>query len=281
MSWQFLIAVSVVTSSISILLARILLHNEKNDPIAYAIVFQSLVGVLVGTYALMIGSELPDFRTLWAPIVITCALFAVANVAAAHTLQRVEASIFSILVNTRAFWAMSFGAVLFHEHLGISQVFGSLLIFLSICLVAERKGEIRFDRGIILGLIAGLLFGLAVTGLVYVDKSADEVMWTALSFIGPALLLLIARPHAVRHMSPLFRRKAFLTLLAQACFIGISAATFLQALQTSNISLIAPLHATSIVVTVLLAIAFLRERTRLRWKTAAAVVCFMGVLLIV
>lgn len=281
MSWQILISISVITASIAYLLQRVLLHDDKSHPIAYAIVFQALVGVVVGIYALLTGLEVPDFRTLWFPIALTCVLFAFANIASATVLQRMELSVFSILLNTRAFWAMLFGVLLFQEHLEIIQLFGALLIFLSICLAVERKGTVRFDKNTLLGLLTGLIYGLAVTGLVYVNKRADEITWTALSFIGPALLILIAQPRSVKHMRPLFRKKVLLKLLALAFLMAISVSTFLLSLQTGSISLIAPLHATTIIVTVLLAIAFLRERTRLRWKSAAAIVCFMGVLLIV
>lgn len=281
MSWQILVAISVVTASVAYLLQRILLHNDKSNPIAYAIVFQALVGVVVGIYALFVGVEIPDFRTLWLPITLTCALFALANITSAIVLQRIELSIFSILLNTRAFWAMLFGVLLFQEHLELIQLFGAVLIFLSICLAVEHKGSLRFDKNILLGLLTGLIYGLAITGLVYVNKRTDEITWATLSFIGPAAMILIAQPGSIKHMPPLFRKKVLLKLLALAFLMGISVSTFLLALQTGTISLIAPLHATTIIVTVLLAIAFLGERTRLRWKTAAAVVCFMGILLIV
>ncbi len=280
MAWQLLTAVSVITFSISILLQRVLLHDDKSNPFAYAIVFEGMVGLLVGAYALVVGFQMPDFRALWFPILATCVLYGLGHIAYAHALQRVEASVFSILFGTRTFWIMLFGVTLFHEHLSMWQVVGSLLIFISICLVAERKGTVRLDRGVVLGLLTGLFIGLATAGWVYVSRKADVVTWTALSFIGPALVILIAQPRSVKHMSPLFQGKTLQKISLLAVLFSISSVTILEAFQ-SNVSLVAPLHATTIIVTVLLAIVFLRERTRLRWKAAAALVCFMGVLLLV
>jgi uncharacterized membrane protein len=281
MSWQFLVAVSVVTFSISILLQRILLHNDKSDPVAYVIVFQASVGLIIMAYAFLLGFEMPDFRIFWFPALISSVLFGAAHVAYAKTLQLVEASVFSILAATRTFWIMLFGITLFDDSIDPLQLLGALFIFCSICLVAERRGGFRFDRGIFLGLLTGLLMGLATVGWIYVGNHSDGASWTALSFLATSLIVLASQPRAAKHIPQLLSGKIFQRILLLGVLFSISSVTVLQAFQTGSVSLIAPLHATTIIVTVLLAIAFLHERTRLRWKTAAAVVCFMGVLLIV
>lgn len=281
MSWQLLVAISVITFSISVLLQRTLMHEDKSDPIAYVIVFQASVGLIILAYALFFGFEMPHFRTLWFPALSSSVLYGIAHVAYAKTLQIVEASVFSVLAATRTFWIMLFGVLLFQDYIGPLQILGSLLIFLSICLLAERRNGFKFGRGIALGLLTGMLLGFAVVGWVYVGKYTDAASWTALSFLSTSLLVLIGRPRAVKHIKPFFQGKTFQRIALLGTLFAISSVTLLEAFKTGSVSLIAPLHATTIIVTVLLAIAFLGERTRLRWKTAAAMVCFMGVLLIV
>jgi hypothetical protein len=51
------------------LLQRILLHRDKVDPFAYAVVFQGIVGVLLMVFALFYGFALPNIETLLLPAV--------------------------------------------------------------------------------------------------------------------------------------------------------------------------------------------------------------------
>lgn len=87
MSWQLLTAIGVITFSISVLLRRILLYRDKSDPIAYVIVFQSLVGLVTGVYAFIHGFQMPDLSEHWFAILLTIFLFAAANVASARQLH--------------------------------------------------------------------------------------------------------------------------------------------------------------------------------------------------
>ncbi len=281
MSWQILTAISVITLSVSILLQRLLLHKDKSDPIAYVVIFQGLVAVLILMYAVIHGFHMPDFSKYWFAIIATVSLYGAGHIAYAKTLQQVEASIFSILFATNAIWTMFMGLFLFHEHLNSGQLFGVLLIFASVGMLAEHKKTLKFDTGIMLGLLTGLLFGFATAAWVYVGRHADAASWTALSFAGPSLVVLATHPKAVKQMKPFLSGTKLTRMALLGVLFSVSAVTLLTAYQRGNVSLVAPLQQTTIIITILLAVVFLRERKHLWRKAAAAVVCFIGVLLIV
>jgi drug/metabolite transporter (DMT)-like permease len=128
------------------LLQRLLLHKEKSDPIAYVIVFQGLVAILLTMYALTTGFHWPDFATLWFPILGTVVLFGGGHVLYAHTLRQVEASVFAILFATYALWVMVMGVLLFDDHSSAWSLLGTVFIFASIALLTERKGSLTIDK---------------------------------------------------------------------------------------------------------------------------------------
>ena len=208
-------------------------------------------------------------------------LYGAGHVLYARTLKRVEASTFSILLNTNAIWIILMGYTVFHEHPHVVQLFGTVLILASVGIIAERSGTFRLEPGAMLGLLVGLIFGVAASAWVYVGKHSDVVTWTALSFAGTPMLLLLAQPASVRELTPFFDRMVLVRLVCLALFWGISNVAALAAYQRGPVSLIAPLQKTGVILTVLVAIIFLGERTRLWQKTVAASVCFLGVLLIV
>lgn len=244
-------------------------------------VFQGLVAFLVAIYAFIHGFHMPDFGNYWFAIVATVLLYGGGHVAYAKTLQQVEASIFSILFATNAIWTMFMGLLLFHERLSSGQILGILFIFASVGMLAEHKKALKFDKGIMLGLLTGLLFGFATATWAYVGRHSDAASWTALSFAGPSLFVLLTHPKAVKHMKPFLSGTKLTRMTLLGVLFSISAVTLLTAYQKGNVSIVAPLQQTTIIITILLAVMFLHERKHLWRKTAAAAVCFIGVLLIV
>lgn len=282
MSWQLLTIISVISLSVSVILQRVLIHRDKTDPFAYAVVFQGVVGVLLMIVALAVGFQLPGIEAVVTPAVISVIFYGVGHIIYAKTLQKVEASAFSVLFATQAIWIMILGIVLLDESLTIVQVIGSVLIFCGVILLAKNIRAIFKDKGTLLGLLTGLMFGIAITAWSYVGRYTDTLSWAAISFIATALVAYLVRPQSIQKMKPLLKPKVIATLVLLGVFYGIGSLTMLYAYKEGSFAVISPLRQTSIVVTVLLALALLpQERNRVQRKILAALICAVGVVLIV
>lgn len=282
MTWQLFTIISVVALSFSVLLQRVLLSKDKIDPYAYVVVFQSLVGVLLLAVAIAVGFKLPNIDNLLVPAAVSAVAFGVGHIAYAKTLQVVEASAFSVLFATQAIWIMLFGIVLFNESLTALQIIGTVLIFGSVGILSKHARSFKLDKGTSLGLLTGLLFGIAITSWAYVGRHTDGLSWAAISFFGPALIAYCIRPKSSSKMPALFKAKIFPKLLVLAALYAVGSLAMLYAYQKGLFSIVTPLRQTSIIVTVLLALLFLsKERNHVRSKLLAAIVCFIGVIAIV
>lgn len=282
MSWQLLTLISVLSLSVSVILQRVLIHRDKTDPYAYAVVFQGIVGVLLMVIALAIGFRLPNIQTVIAPAVISVIFYGAGHIVYAKTLQKVEASAFSVLFATQAIWIMLLGILLLGESLTLIQVVGSVLIFISVSLLVKNIRDVFKDKGTLLGLLTGFMFGIAITAWSYVGRHTDTLSWAAISFIGTSLVAFLVRPKSVEKMSPLLNPKVLSTLVLLAVFYGIGSLAMLFAYKEGSFAVISPLRQTGIIITVLLALVFLpQERNRIGRKIAAAVICAAGVVLIV
>lgn len=282
MTWQLLTAISVVFLSFSIILQRILVHKDKVDPVAYTILFQGLVGGLLLVAALFRGFSLPNIGAVIVPAAASLFLFAAGHIFYAKTLQKVEASIFSVLFATSSIWMMVLGMVLFHEQLTVLQVIGSVLIFSSVILVVKDFGNFSFSKGTGLGLLTGLLFGLALTSYSYVGRHTDTLSWGAVSFMGIAIVALLFDTSALKKMKPLLNVGTFSRLIFLGIFYAIGSIALLYAYKIGDFSVVSPLRQSGIMVTVLMALLFLpSERNRIGRKIVAAFVASVGVVLIV
>jgi len=281
-SWQLLTLISVISLSVSVILQRTLIYKDKTDPFAYAVVFQGIVGVLLMIVALSIGFKLPGIELVAIPAIIAVLFYGVGHIVYAKTLQRVEASAFSVLFATQAVWIMILGIVLLDESLTALQIAGTVLIFLGVGLLIKNIRSVFKDKGVWLGLLTGLMFGIAITAWSYVGRHTDTLSWAAISFVGTALVAFLVRPKSVQKMKPLLKPKVLVTLVLLAVFYGVGSLAMLFAYKEGSFAIISPLRQTSIIVTVLLALAFLpAERNRIGRKILAAVICAIGVILIV
>ncbi|MGV9001371.1 MAG: EamA family transporter [Candidatus Saccharimonadaceae bacterium] len=282
MTWQLLTVISVLSLSISVILQRILIHRDKTDPFAYAVVFQAIVGILLMVVAIIYGFKLPGIEVVAIPAIISIIFYGVGHIVYAKTLQKVEASAFSVLFATQAVWIMIVGIVLFNESLTALQIFGTILIFLGVGLLIKNMRAVFKDKGTLLGLLTGLMFGIAIAAWSYVGRHTDALSWAAISFIGTALVAFLVRPKSVEKMKPLLRPNVLATLVLLAVFYGIGSLAMLFAYKEGSFAVISPLRQTSIIVTVLLALALLpQERNRIRRKILAALICAGGVVLII
>ncbi len=282
MTWQLFTLISVLGLSVSVLLQRTLLHKHKTDPFAYAIIFQAIVGVLLLIPALVYGFTLAGLENYLLPSVIAVLCFGIGHIFYAKTLQRVEASSFSILFATQAVWTMALGMLLLHESMTWVQVAGTALIFASVAMLAKNLRKLFADRGVVYGLITGLLFGVAVYFWSYVGRYVDGMSWAAISFIVTSLVVLLVRPRTLLQLRPLLRPAVFSKLALLGIFYGLGSLAMMFAYQLGTFAIVSPLRQTSIIVTVLLALTFLpAERNHIAKKLLAAAICTAGVILII
>lgn len=282
MSWQTYTAISVLGLSVSIVLQRVLIYKDKLDPVAYAVFFQSIVAVIIGAFALMSGFKLPNISSYLIPAVASIFLYGVGHIVYAKTLQKVEASVFSIYFATHAIWVMLLGVLLFQEKLTPPQLIGSILIFASVSLVVKSFRNFKLDSGALLGLLTGILFGFAITSWSYVGRHTDTLSWAAISFMGASFAALIFSPKSVTKIAPMLSFKVLPRLVLLGIFYAIGSVAMLYAYKTGTFSLVSPLRQTGIIVTTVLALVLLTsERINIKRKLTASLVCTLGIILLV
>lgn len=280
MSWQILVAVSVLTGAVSVLLQRLLLKDKRIDSVAFSIVFQLLNGVLILVYAFIRGFSVPDLRPLILNLILMTAFYGVGNILIFKALKIVEASEFTIVFASRSLWTILAAVALLGEAFSTRQLLGTLIILLSVAVVSWQK-SFKLNRGLLLSIFAALCFGLAFANDAFIIRSFDVPSYLGLAFIAPALAVWAIFPSSTKKMGVMLTKEFLPKFSILAVFYSISAITIFLAYQVGrNAAQIAPLNQASTIVTVILAVIFLRERAQLARKIAGAFLSFIGVVLV-
>lgn len=281
MSWQLLVGIGVLTSGVSVLLQRTLMKDDKSDPFAYSVVFQLLTGLLIGAVALLRGFSAPDIMPLLPNLLLMTLLYGSGNVFMFTALKYIEASDFTIVFASRALWTIIAAVAFLKETFNMSQALGAILILTSIVIVTSRTKIFSLDKGHIYALLAAIAFGLAFANDAYILRGFDLPSYLFIAFVTPALVVWVFKPKATKQMKPLLQGKTPYKLILLATLYAASYITVFWAYQVGrNSAQIASLYETSIIVTVILGIVFLKERADLLKKLVGLVVSFVGVLLL-
>lgn len=280
-SWQFLIGVCIVCISFGSILQKLLLKDEDSDPVAYSIVFQFLVAILIGVYTFFVGFHMPNLSIFWPNIILMTVLYAIGNVFCFKSVQLIEASEFTVLYTTRSLWSIFVAALFLGEHFLPIQFIGTFLIFFSVILVNFKEKKFVFNKGLLFAILGAAAIGIAFINDAYIVRNADIGSYETIAFFLPAFLLLLLYPKSVKHVKKFFHFSTFLKMLTFSFLYAIGAFTLYGAYRVSySASMLSAISQLITIVTVLLAIIFLKETSEMLKKIVAAIIAFAGVVLI-
>jgi len=282
MTWQILILTSVFLYSVVILLQRVLLKDNKSDPKAYSIFFQLLTGLFIGVFGLSFTNmSFPNIRPLIFNLILMTLFYGFGNIFIFQALKSIEASRFTIIFASRALFTILASFLFLQEQLSFRQMWGAFFILLGIVLVNIKSAKLQFSKKELIAVLAAAAFGFANTNDRFLLKSFAVYPYVFLAFIVPAFLVMFLYPYTIKKMQVFLEEKLLLKMLLLCVISAVSSITFFLAFQKAdNASQVVSANLTSVIITVLLAAIFLKERDYLPQKLIGAVVSFIGLLLV-
>jgi len=282
MTWQVLILISVVLFSVATLLQRVLLRDEKSDPMTYLVFFQVSTGLMLGVFGLIFGKlSFPNIKPLLPNLLLMMTLNGIGAISQFKALKYVEASRYAVIFSIRIFVTILASSFILKEGLSAMQWLGTLLIVAGVILVNIRSAKLSFSKKEGLVLLSAVVFGLSNTNDRFLLKSFKVYPYFFLGYILPACFVIMLNSYTIRKMKVFLKWQLLKKLLLFSVIFVISGLAFFSALQlVDNSSKVIAINLTSVILTVLLAAVFLKERENLLEKIIGAVLSFIGLLLV-
>lgn len=274
---------SVVLSSFGVLLQRVLVKESNSRPIAFAIFFPILTGLLITLVGFLTTHMVfPNLRPLIGNIFLMALLYGSANIFIFKSLKEIEASRFTIIFATRGLFTILASSLLLKELLSFQQLIGAILIFSSVVLVSlKAEKKLSFGKSEAFALFAAMGYGFSNTNDRYLLSSFDAYPYMTVSFLAPSILTAIVYMNEIKHVTMFFQPSTLKKILLLCIVYAGAAITFFLALKvTPSSSQVAALNLTSVVLTVVLSIVVLKERSNTTQKIVGALICFIGLLLV-
>lgn len=283
MSWQLLIGISVLLYSLSVVLQRVLLKDDKSDPISFSILFQIGVAFVIGILVLFINKTIPipDFSQISWNLLIMTVLYAMANLLIFKSLKITEASRFTVIFSSKTLFAVLGASLIFKEGLTSIQWIGALLIIIGVFIVSAKDISKKINQGDLYALLAALLFGLANTNDRFLVKFFDPYSYVVIGFLLPGIAISLVYPKKLMAIKTYFKKSFIYKMIILCLLYGLSAVAFFKALQIApNSSQLFSVNSFGAILTVILSIIILKEKDRIAKKILGAVISVAGLLLV-
>lgn len=282
MSWIIPALIAVITLSVGTLLERILMKHDASDSIAYATVFQFILGIVSLLLSLLFGKfSLPHNLSVIPNFIVASFLWAGSTVFSFQAMKRLGAGEVTILGSTGTISTMLMSVFLLHEYVSLKVIIGMILILTSTILVISQKISFKSKSGILYAILSALCASIAVINDTVILKTYEAFSYmTVMSFL-PAIVLFALYPRKVAQNQHLFKQKYLMLLSIFALVYSIQGISWYVALEYgAPMSQLSPLIKTSTVLTVIFAAVFLGERSHILKKSVAAVITTIGAILV-
>lgn len=282
MNWQVLTILSVFLVSLSTLLQKVLLKNDKSNPIAFAIAFQLFTGFFLILFSLFFGGiQLQNISSVAFNIVIMTMLYGICNIFIFKAIKHIDLSKFSILFTTRGIFTIIASTILLKEGLNTFQLLGAILIMSGVFFVSLKKKKIVFVKEDAFAFLAAFCFGVALTNDRFILKSLDLNTYLSIAFLLPGIFIAIFNVKALKEIKFFLNKQKLSILVILSFTYALAAIAFFKAIQiSSNVSQVSTISLSAVVFTVLLSIVLLKEYENLKMKLVGAILCFIGLILV-
>lgn len=283
MTWQIYVAIGIFLFSTNSLLHRILMKDVKSDPYAQTLAFYGLGGIIALIIAIAGGGFQYQISSEQLPYFAIMAVFCtVAPILAFRAYRDVEASEATILFSSQRLWMVFGSFIILHEVFSLRKVLGTLVILIGISLAIWKKQKFVFNRGLIYALLAAFSYAVAEIASFFILRNFDAASLTVYICFIPVVVLLFLRPATLKKLTFYLVPKYATAITVVSINDTLASLAVFFAYQIGrNSAQISPLMATQIILAVILAIIFLKERDRVVNKIVGALVVVAGVLLVI
>lgn len=280
MQWFYLSLLSLLLFSISKILQRKLLRDNKNlNPVIFGFIFQVLVG-LFAIPMFLAHKELIDITPkILTYIIIAGIFYAASNFFAFRAIKITEISRIGVIGSSASLWVLIGSVLLLGEKITASNIIGVLLIISSLAIILDgkiKKSEV--DKGQIIALFATILSGFAVTIDGLILKEFPVALYIVISSLFTGIGTLAFDPGSIYSISPHKDKKTFATIIFAAAIFSV--AVFLMYTSYTiggKMAAIIPITQSSAVITIFLSIFMLGETKDLPKKIIAITLSIIGI----
>ncbi len=282
MTWELILCASIIAQALASIFNRVFMRDAGKNTWAYSALSQMLTGALIGVYAVIHGFSMPPLLDLWPWFLAVVVLNVATNYVQFEALRTAEVSLYTILTSVRILVSIVAAALLLGEHVTLRSLVGAIMMLAAIAIAFTDHFRFEYRRWMGYALLYALSSGLIFIFDARIVGVSDVASYMALAFFIPGLATILYKPSILPDMQRLALSPQIKPMFFYSAAYGVMALTLWLAYQLGGTaSEIAPLRQSAVILTVIFALVFLGERTRVPQKILAGILAIIAVYFIV
>ncbi len=278
-NWIFLVVVHLVLATV---------YNQTYKALTSQMLQPGPLTVLIElTAGLVCLLALPFFDMQWPTepsvyffLILACVFYALNDRLCTTVRKGMDTSVFTIIKQFSTVFMIFAGIFFFKEEVVFTKLLGAFLIVFSNVLVFFDKGKIRFDRYIVLGLLASFCAAMALFIDVNCSEHFNLAFYVGFTLMVPAVMILVAERISFKSIQTELKNCNLTFLGAAGVACALMTITRLGAFQYGEVVVVAPLCSLVIMTNILVELVILKEKTDLAKKFAAGLLILFSIWLI-
>ena len=281
MNWLFLTLLSVLFASVASILQRVLMKDDRSNPYLYAIVFHFLLGFLSLGLGLFYGVQFSLFSGDFLLLLLASGLWGATSIFLFKALQVVEASEATIVSSLKVLVTIVASVLFLHEVVSGQKILGALIIIVATLLVVNIKNGFKLNRGLVYVFAMALFAGLAIVVDSANVQEYDVITYNTFQNFLTGFIIFAFYPKGIQQWRHISQPSFLIKMLPLVVFSTVQGLLYLLALtQEGHTAEIGTIRQASTIVTVILAVIFLKERDNVWRKFLAVILVTLGVFLL-
>lgn len=247
---------------------------------ALTVLMEGMAGVFCLLLIPLFEIKFPTNPYVYLFLGLACIFYALNDRIATDVRKGLEASAYSIIKQISTVFMIIAGLIFFKEKFILTKIIGALLIIISNILVFYKKGSLKNNKYVWLGLLASLFNTIALIIDVNYSKQFNLPLYAGFTLIVPALLILIFERIKIKDITNEFKNVNKKLIAITGLSWALTMVLKLRAYQLGKVIIVAPLCSLTAILNVIVGYFLLREKDNLVKKILAAILIIVSIFLI-
>jgi len=275
-TWQFNLFFSLIFGILFYQFYKLTIRNVKKDG-AITIILQLIAGLSVLIWMPFFNFKFPTNLKIYILLFLATIFYAINDRLQTAAMKYLEVSVLSIINQLSNIFIIIIGLTIFREPLLISKIIGVILILLGNVYLLYRKRKLDLNKYIILAILSNLAFSIAMSTDIGISKLFNLPIYISITLIIPALIIKIIEKIPTYTIIKEYENGEKKYFYATGISWGLAILFSLRSFRFGQITTIIPLQSTAILLNIIIAYLFLKERNNLLKKLLAALIVISGI----
>ena len=278
-TWWFNIIVSLTLFVIYNLVIKKALNKCVNDGAVISLI-EFLAGIIILILCPFFKWQFPTDIKVYLLLFVSCIFYAITDRILATARNGLEVSSYGILQQTSSIFIFIWGILFFKEPIIIKKIIGLLLIIFGNILVLYKKGNFSLkNKYVLFSFLGNLFFSIGVSIDVGISEQFNLPFYVSMTLTVPAILIILMNRIKLKSVINEFKVGDKKSILIVSSIWGLMICTKLRAYQFGTFSTVTIVNATSVILNVIAAYFFLKEKDSVIKKIIAAILVAIGTIL--